>query len=50
MATEFDAKKHGAIVAIPFSKANITTGASNEDLGLGGAGTLVTAPAAGSAC
>lgn len=48
MATEFDAKKHGAIVAIPFSKANITTGASNEDLGLGGAGTLVTAPAAGS--
>ncbi len=48
MATEFDGKKHGAIVAIPFSKTNITTGAANEDLGLAGAGTTFVAPAAGS--
>lgn len=48
MATEFDSKKWGATLAIPFSKSNVTTGASNEDLALGGAGTLFVAPAAGS--
>lgn len=48
MATEFDAKKHGAILAIPFAKSNLTTGLSNSDLALGGAGTTFVAPAAGS--
>jgi hypothetical protein len=47
MATEFDAK-HGAFLAIPFAKSNITTGASNEDLALAGALTTFIAPAAGS--
>lgn len=48
MATEFDGQKWGAYLAIPFAKSNITTGASNEDLGLAGAGTTFVAPAAGS--
>lgn len=48
MSDTFDVKKHGAIIAIPFSKANITTGAANEDLALGGAGTLFVAPRSGS--
>lgn len=48
MSDTFDTKKHGAIVAIPFFKANITTGAANEDLGLGGAGTVAIMPRAGS--
>jgi len=47
MANEFDSKKYGAIVAIPFQKTNVTTGASNEDCVLAGAGTLIVAPAAG---
>lgn len=48
MSDRFDTKKWGAIVAVPFFKANITTGAANEDLALGGAGTLFVAPVAGS--
>lgn len=48
MSDTYDAKKHGAIIAIPFFKANLTTGASNEDLGLGGGGTTFVAPRAGS--
>lgn len=40
--------KHGATIAIPLYKANITTGAANEDLALGGGGTLVVMPKAGS--
>lgn len=48
MSDKWDGKKFGSIIAIPFSKSNITTGASNEDLGLAGAGTTFIAPAAGS--
>lgn len=48
MSDTYDVKKHGAIIAIPFSKANLTTGASNEDLGLGGGGTTFVAPRSGS--
>lgn len=48
MSDKWDGKKFGSVLAIPFSKSNITTGASNEDLGLLGAGTMFVAPAAGS--
>lgn len=49
MATEFDAKKWGAIIAVPFGAANATTGESNTDLTCaGGQTTLFVAPAAGS--
>jgi hypothetical protein len=48
MSDTWDGKKFGNVIAIPFSKTNITTGASNEDLLLGGAGTFFVAPAAGS--
>lgn len=48
MSDNFDSKKFGATLAIPFSKANLTTGESNADLTLGGAGTTYVAPAAGS--
>ncbi len=48
MATEFDPKKFGSMIAIPFSKSNITTQASNEDLALAGGVTTFIAPAAGS--
>lgn len=47
MADYFDAGKHGAIVAIPFSKANLTTGESNTDL-TAGQGTLQVMPVGGS--
>ena len=47
MGDEFDAGKHGAILAIPFSKANLTTGESNSDL-TAGQDTLHVMPAAGS--
>ena len=40
--------KHGAAIAIPFSKSNLTTGESNTDLVLAGATTLYVAPVAGS--
>lgn len=49
MTDHFDAKKFGAIVAIPFTLTNATTGNSNTDLTFGGGGgTLVVAPAGGS--
>lgn len=48
MSDKWDGKKFGSIIAIPFAKSNITTQASNEDLGLAGAGTTFIAPAAGS--
>jgi len=49
MATEFDPGKFGAILAIPFTKTNMTTGAANEDLTFaGGALPYFVAPGAGS--
>jgi hypothetical protein len=48
MSDTFDTKKHGAIIAIPFFKANLTTGASTEDLARGGAGVTFIAPRSGS--
>ena len=49
MSDTFDAKKHGAYLAIPFTATNATTGESNTDLtGGGGASTGWVAPAAGS--
>ncbi len=48
MADTFNAEKFGAFLTIPFSKTNLTTGASNEDLLLGSGSTLWVAPAAGS--
>lgn len=49
MATEFDSKKWGAVIAIPFGAANATTGESNTDLTCaGGQTTLFVAPASGS--
>lgn len=49
MPTEFDAGKWGTILAIPFTKTNMTTGAANEDLTFaGGALPYFVAPAAGS--
>lgn len=49
MADYFDAK-HGAVVAIPFGKANATTGEADTDLYVPGSayGTLAAMPAAGS--
>ena len=47
MADHFDAGKFGAVVAIPFSHANATTGESNTDLTLGQS-TLAVMPGAGS--
>lgn len=47
MSDYFDAGKHGAVVAIPFGKANLTTGESNTDLTLN-QDTLAVMPAAGS--
>jgi len=47
MADNFN-PKHGAAIAIPFSKSNLTTGESNTDLVLAGATTLYVAPVAGS--
>ncbi|MBK8434125.1 MAG: hypothetical protein IPL28_23815 [Chloroflexi bacterium] len=48
MADTFNADKFGSFLTIPFSKTNLTTGASNEDLLLGSGSTLFVAPAAGS--
>ncbi len=48
MADTFNAEKFGAYLTIPFSKTNLTTGASNEDLALAGGGTLYVAPYSGS--
>lgn len=48
MSDAFDTKKNGAVVAIPFAATNLTTGASNQDLVLAGAGTSFVAPCAGS--
>ena len=49
MATEFDSKKWGAILAIPFGAANATTGESNTDLtAAGGQTTVFIVPAGGS--
>lgn len=49
MATEFDSKKFGTFLSIPFTLTNATTGNSATDLTVaGGAGTLFVAPAAGS--
>lgn len=47
MADYFDAGKFGAVVAIPFSKANLTTGESNSDL-TAGQDTLQVMPVSGS--
>lgn len=48
MSDNFDSKKFGSIVAIPFSKANLTTGESNTDLALAGGTADFIAPVAGS--
>lgn len=50
MSDAFDSKKFGAVVAIPFAAANLTTGASNQDLVLGSAlaAAVYIAPRAGS--
>lgn len=49
MATEFDSKKFGAFLSIPFTLTNATTGNSNTDLLFGGgAGTVFVAPVSGS--
>jgi hypothetical protein len=49
MATEFDAKKWGTFLSIPFTLTNATTGNSNTDLLIGGgAGTVFVAPGPGS--
>ena len=49
MSDEFDAGKHGAIVALPFSLADCTTGMSAEDLLFFGAtGDYAVAPKGGS--
>jgi len=47
MADTFDAGKFGAILAIPFSKADLTTGEANSDL-TAGQGTLHVMPVGGS--
>jgi hypothetical protein len=48
MADYYDAGKFGAVLAVPFSVTNATTGAANEDAKLAGGGTLVVMPKAGS--
>lgn len=49
MADTFDAGKFGAIVAVPFTLTNATTGNSNTDLAVGGGAlTYFVAPVAGS--
>jgi len=47
MGDYFDAGKHGAVLAIPFSHANVTTGESNTDL-TAGQDTLHVMPYSGS--
>lgn len=37
MSDSYDGKKYGAPLAIPFAKANVTTGAANEDMVLNSA-------------
>lgn len=44
----YNAGRHGAIIAIPFVLTNATTGLANSDLVLGGATTLLTLPWSGS--
>ena len=48
MSDEFNAGKYGAIVAVPFFAANITTNQTNTDIALGGGNTLAVMPQAGS--
>lgn len=48
MAAQFDGKKFGAYLAIPFTLTNATTGESNTDLQYGGIAANWVAPAAGS--
>jgi acyl-CoA synthetase (NDP forming) len=46
---EFDAKKFGSVVCVPFTLTNATTGNSNTDLKVaGGENTLFVAPTSGS--
>jgi hypothetical protein len=44
----FDGAKFGGIVAVPFSKTNLTTGEADTDLVLPGGGTLYVMPHSGS--
>ena len=49
MATEFDSKKWGAFMAIPFGHADATTGEADTDMTAGGGqSTLFVAPGPGS--
>lgn len=49
MTTEFDSKKWGAVLAVPFGAANATTGEDATDLTCaGGQSTVFIVPAAGS--
>lgn len=49
MSDTFDTKKFGAMLSIPFTKSNLTTGESNSDFTVnGGVGTEWVAPRAGS--
>lgn len=50
MSDGFDSKKFGSVVVIPFAKANVTTGADNEDMVLASAlaAAVYVAPKAGS--
>lgn len=51
MADTFDAKKHGAVFAVPFGVLNAVTAQTNVDLtvcGVASTNTLVTMPTSGS--
>lgn len=48
MGSKFVDPKFGSVVAIPFSKSNAVTQASNVDLVLAGGNTLAVMPFAGS--
>lgn len=48
MSDNFDSGKFGGVVAIPFAKTNVTTGASNEDMILGSGLTSYIPPRSGS--
>jgi len=49
MADYFDAGKYGAICVVgPFTAANVTTGASNQDMVIGQSSDRVTMPMGGS--
>jgi len=45
---QFDAKKFGTYIAVPFTLTNATTGESDTDLAYGGIAANFVAPAAGS--